>query len=275
MEPTAPTVTQLLTYMLHLFQSRRLAVSSIGVHRSAIATLTAPAAANSIGAHPLVARFMRAAFLTRPPAAAAIRPTWDVADLLEHLKQWGPVQTLDFTQLTHRTLALVALASIRRIDDLTLLDISKGHMAITQTTAVFQLKFGLKQARPNHTSPVIKLLATDEEPHLCPVAHIRRYIADTAELRSSSRLFVTTTPPHGAAAKATLRTWLIKTMRGAGINDSPGSTRAAAASYAAATRLQTATILKAGDWAKARTMFKHYVRKLPHSTLQKLAEDTS
>ena len=249
-----------------------MAYSSVGLHRSAISSLTHPGTPSPIGQHPLISRFMRAVFHHRPPAHKTLRPTWDVAEVLNTIRAWGPTHQLDLGQLARRSLTLVALASIKRLSDLTLLDTAPGHMVLSSNRAVFQLRFGAKQARPGHTPPVVTLEQVTD-PILCPVDHIRQYLQRTEGTRSSSALFVTMTPPHGPASVASLRSWLLRTLKEAGITFPAGSTRAAAASFALAHRVSIPTILACGDWAKAHTMMTHYIRRVPASVLQAVAHD--
>jgi len=215
---------------------------------------------------------MRAVFQSRPPARLSIRPTWDVAEVLQLLSEWDPPQELDLLKLSHKTVTLVALESKRRISDLTLMDIGEGHMARTPDRLVFQLKFGLKQNRPGHTSPVVSF-SKGQDPALCAFSHLSFYLDKVSGLRSSSALFVSSTPPHQAASKHTIRTWVVRVLQQAGISQAAGSTRAAAATYAAASKVSLASILSQGDWARASTLFNHYVRQLPQSSLQRMAQD--
>jgi len=265
-----PTVGLLLNYLWDLYSQGRV-YGSIGVHRSALSSLSQPGITPALGAHPLVSRFMKAVFLSRPPARMSLRPTWDVAEVLQYLSSWPPPRQLSLQELSHKTVTLVALSSMRRISDLTLLNISQGHMALSQDKIVFQLKFGLKQERPGHTSPVITFdKITDHT--LCTVTHITEYLARVSNIRSDSALFVTTTPPHHRAAKHTLRSWVVKVLSGAGISHPAGSTRAAAATYATASRIPLSSILQKGDWARASTLYNHYVRHLPQASLQRMAD---
>lgn len=99
----------------------------------------------------------------------------------------------------------------------------------SEDQVIFQCAFGLKQARPGHSSPVIRLhKAPDEE--LCPVQHVQAYLQRTEALHSSDALFIITVPPHGAAARVTLWQWFSSVLSGAGVDASPGSSCSAVAS---------------------------------------------
>ena len=60
-------------------------------------------------------------------------------------------------------------------------------------------------------------------------------------------------------------------LRGAGIQASPGSTRAAAASFALARNISLQSIMESADWSRSRTLFRHYVRLLPVEVLAHIA----
>lgn len=94
---------------------------------------------------------------------------------------------------------------------------------------MLQVGFSLKQARPGHVSPVIRLLKAPDET-LCPVSHLKAYVTASEGKRSSQSLFVTMVPPQRAAAKVTLKQWFARVPKDVGIQDCPGSSRAAVAS---------------------------------------------
>lgn len=124
------SATQLVQYLWFLFSERNLSASTLGVHRAAISSFTAPLLAEHSQSH-LLQRFMWAVFLVRPLAAAQVWETWDVAAVLEALRAWGPIQDLSLHQLSHRTLALILIFSCHRISDLKLLGCSPGACYLT------------------------------------------------------------------------------------------------------------------------------------------------
>jgi hypothetical protein len=139
---------------------------------------------------------------------------------------------------------------------------------VTDRSVVFQPRFGLKQDRPGHRSPPIRFSLS---PHaeLCPVRHLAAYLEATATRRSSPVLFVTTTPPHRTAARATLRQWFAQTLMGAGITASPGSARSTVASTALARGLSDNAIMQSADWSSSQTLYSNYVRVLPAEALRR------
>ena len=137
---------------------------------------------------------------------------------------------------------------------LTLLDISLGHMALGPNRVIFQLRFGSKQCRPHQNISVITLDQV-QDALLCPMAHIKAYVDKREPIRTSNSLFMMLTPTHKQASLASLRTWLLRIPREAGVSFPAGSTHVAAASFTLAHRISMGTILTCADWDRAKTMF--------------------
>ena len=88
-------------------------------------------------------------------------------------------------------------------------------------------------------------------------------------------LFLTKVAPFNPAKITTIRSWIIEVLQETGINASAGSTRAAAASYAAASRVPINKILEAADWSRMSTLHSHYLRILPSDVVQRIHADSS
>jgi hypothetical protein len=144
-------------------------------------------------------------------------------------------------------------------------------MHISATRLVLQTAFGAKQDRQDHTNPVWTFKSCPDK-RLCPVAHCREYLNRTKRLRGEEdQLLITTIPPFRAASKATIVRWTVETLNQAGVYAPAGSTRAAAASFAQASRVPLSAVLEAADWSRVSTLRKHYQRLLPPEVLQRLA----
>lgn len=115
-----PSVIDLTRYLWFLFQDKKLASATLGVHRAAISSLVQPLS-NEFSSSVLLQRFMRAVFLSRPPARTTIRSTWNVADVFTFLRSWSTINGLSLRQLTQRTFALILIFSCRRISNMLLL----------------------------------------------------------------------------------------------------------------------------------------------------------
>jgi hypothetical protein len=273
MDPAQVSVNTLLEYLYDLHVVKNRAWSTVGVHRSAISSLLQPLESHPVGEHPLVARFMRALFLSRPPAIQP-RWTWDMATVLTCIKDWGLPQALTLRRLTWKLAFLVAVFSARRMADLPLLKITNDFLQVSAGSAVFQPAFGAKQDRPGHQNPLVVLRAYDDT-RLCPVAHLNEYLRRTRRLDRPDTLFLTTTLPPRSAAKGTIKRWILHVLREAGVQGTPGSTRAAATSFALARNISLNTVMNAADWARSTTMFRHYMRLLPAEVLARVASSAA
>ena len=66
-----------------------------------------------VGQHPLVSRFLKGVFNSRPPAPK-YSVTWDVDVVLSYLKLLPKNQELSFQTLSHKLAMLMALANADR-----------------------------------------------------------------------------------------------------------------------------------------------------------------
>ena len=239
-----------------------MAWSTIRVHRAAVATIIDPLTNSPLSQHPMVCRFMKAVFLARPPPRK-VKPIWSVSTVLEMLRSWGNPEEFSRQKLTWRVAMLLALASARRASDLSLLHIDEDHLFKTNDSWRFHLVFGAKQDRPGHIpQDVIILKQACRE--LCSLENLREYLRRTeGERGSHMQLFRTTVQPLKPASKQTIRSWLSKVLDSTGILAPGGSTRAAAATWAAAKAVLISTIMAAADWSCIKTMANYYIRTLP------------
>ena len=197
-----------------------------------------------------------------------------MATVLAYIRDMGPPDSLSLRQLVGKLAFLIAVFSARRVADLMLLRISPGHLQRSASSAIFQPAFGAKQDRPGHQNPVITLRAYHDI-RLCPVATLGEYLSRTDYSNRDESLFLTSTTPHHRAAKATVKRWILSILQGAGVQASPGSTRAAAASFALARNISLQSIMESADWSRSKTVFRHYVRLLPAEVLSHIARTTS
>ena len=110
LDAATPFVTNLINYLWYLFNDRRLSWHTLGLDRSAVATLIQPYAPETISEDKRVCRFMRATFLRRRPPRK-LKPIWDVRTVLTWLENWGDIENLSRVRLTHRMVMLMAIAS--------------------------------------------------------------------------------------------------------------------------------------------------------------------
>jgi hypothetical protein len=193
-----------------------------------------------------------------------------MATVLSFVRDWGLPGALSLRQLAWKLAFLLAVFSARRMADLTLLKITPLHLQRSRDSAVFQPSFGAKQDRPGHQNPLVVLRSFGDK-RLCPVALLEEYLNRTSYQGRCDSLFLTTTVPYGPAAKGTIKRWVLSVLSEAGVQGTPGSTRAAAASYSLARNISLNTVMDAADWSRSTTLFRHYMRLLPAEVLAHVA----
>lgn len=209
---------------------------------------------------------MRGVFNTKPmlPKTFSI---WNPNCVLRLLKRWYPMNALSLQRLSMKVSMLMLLASGQRGQ--TILACSIKHMIITNNSITFHLTGLLKTSKPGSHMNTIMFKSFKEEPKLCPVIYIKEYIKRTKRIRKSDQLFIQTTKPHNAIARATLRRWTKNTLTEAGVNMEiykPHSTRSASTSLAFQKDVPLNTILKAAGWKSENTFGKFYKRPIIEST---------
>ena len=167
-----------IRYLWYLYSERRLAWRTIGIHRSAVATILQPYAPETIREDKRVRRFMKATFLSRF-SARKIKPIWDVGTVIKCLESWGEIEDLSRERLTHRLVMLMAIASARQVSDLMLLRTDVDSLRQTPDKWVFLPAFGAKQERPYHSVPPLIFTRLEGHDNLCPVKHLSAYMAIT------------------------------------------------------------------------------------------------
>ena len=115
-----------------------------------------------------------------------------------------------------------------------------------------------------HISEVI-FQAYAPDRRLCGVTALKAYLKRTELIRSGGSFFLTVNKPH---KEATICRWLKRVITLSGQVGSGGSTRSISTSTAVGRGVTIDSIVKAGDWARARTFRQHYYKPVPVNDLQ-------
>ena len=221
---------------------------------------------HTTGSHPLIIRFLKGVFHSRPtlPRYAA---TWDVSSVLLYLKNMPGNDVITLKDLSFKTVMLCLLVTGCRGQTVHLLNLQ--HMQIREDAYVFHIKELLKQSRPGKSQPAIKFTAYPSDTSLCVVSCLREYISRTESLRTAhGQLFISYQKPHKPVSRTTISRWVRATLAAAGIDTcyyKPHSTRSASTSAAAATSTPLDTILKTAGWTSASTFAKYYHKRVEQS----------
>lgn len=147
------SVNNVLKFLTLLYESG-LGYSSINTAHSALSSLHCGSTC-LVGNHPLICRFMRGVYISRP-TQSHYTIVWDVKVVLDYFRQWKDNEELSLNELSLKTTTLVALASAQRVQSLHKLDLD----CMTQENDRIAFKFDvLKQSRPSVKSPIIELCA--------------------------------------------------------------------------------------------------------------------
>ena len=134
--------------------------------------------------HPLVTRFMRGVFNSRPPQPR-YTTTWDVTDVLNYLRTLIPNDKISLEQLSHKLVILIALVSSQRAQ--TIAYIVTQDSTVSKSSVSFSVNHITKTSRPGKPSTTIKLSAYPDDDRICVLQTLREYLRRTAPFRSWKR----------------------------------------------------------------------------------------
>ena len=120
MDGSPPTIIQISEFFVHLFLQRKIAPSTIRGYRTALADYY-PAALD-IRHSEVLARLLNSFYRDQPPSARCL-PPWDLGVVLASLREspFEPLEKVSITDLTRKTVFLVALGTARRRSELSAL----------------------------------------------------------------------------------------------------------------------------------------------------------
>ena len=247
------SVNNVLKFLTLLFESG-LGYSSINTARSALSSLDCGSTC-PVGNHPLICRFMRGVYISRP-TQSRYTTVWDVKVVLDYFRQWKDNKELSLKELSFKTTTLVALVSAQRVQSLHKLDLD----CMTQENDRMAFKFDLlKQSRTSVKSPIMELCAYSENPKICVVKTLSHYLERTQSFREQeTKVFLTYQKPYHAVSAST---WIKSMLKQAGVDTSnfgAHSTRAASSSAAKQAGVPIVDILSTGGWSSERTFVRHY-----------------
>ena len=264
-----PRVTDILHFFTFLYENG-LGYSSLNTARSALSAAVELAdSPHTAGTQPLLIRFLKGVFNTRP-SLPRYTSTWDVSVVLKYLKQLPAYDQISLKHLSLKLGMLCLLVTGARGQSVHLLSLQ--HMQKYDNKYVFTFPELLKQSRPGKIQPAIEFTSYALDPSLCVVRCLDAYISKTTALRShKGSLFISYQQPHAPVSRTTISRWIRAVMTAAGVDTSlykPHSTRAASTSAAAHAATPLDTILKTAGWASASTFAKFYRKEIapPSST---------
>ena len=213
----------------------------------------------TLGAHPLVRRFMKGVFNLRP-TKPRYSVTWNVDKVLDYFRSSLPVEQLSLKDLTLKVTMLIALCTAARSQTLRLLSLS--NMTVTDDGFMFGFDELLKQSRPGYVTPDVNLRSYTIDKQLCVCIALTEYLSRTRPLRGDERqLLISFVKPYRSVSTSTISRWLKLVMKYSGVDVDqfkPHSVRAATTSKAKANLVPIDHILDTAGWSSKSTFAKFY-----------------
>ncbi len=286
LDPAYCHIASVLEFLQDRF-SRRITPATLKVYVAAISANHTYIDGVSVGRHPLVSRFMQGSWRLRPFRPARVA-SWDLSIVLQGLSghPFEPLETVTEKCLTPKTVLMLALSSLKWVEDLQTLSISPSYMDFAPGLEV------LLQPRPDYVPKVASnhfrfqqvvleaLSSTEaglENLSVCPVRALKIYVDRTAQWHKSNQFFVCFGNKNKGCdvTKQLISHWMIEAISLAEVRGlaSPlgvraHSTRAVASSQAFLSGSSMDDICAAAGWSSPSTFVKFYgldVRTAPSS----------
>ncbi|WAR26591.1 hypothetical protein MAR_012295 [Mya arenaria] len=255
--PTLETVVKFLTFQY----SNGLGYESLNTAKGALSALGLQFDGFRVENHPLIIRYMKGVFASRP-SKPRYTYIWDVDIVLLYLKKLSPVKHLSLKDLTLKLVMLMALTQAARVHTLHLLNFKCNKKL--KSEYVLQFNGHLKQSRPGHNVVCVSFRAYPPDRRLCVYTVLKEYLSRTSVLRhngNSGKFFMSYVKPHATVTRDTISRWIKTVMRRAGINVkdfSSHSVRSVVTSKASTSAVPIADILTKAGWSRESTFRKFY-----------------
>ena len=260
-----------------------LSESTLRGYVAAISDRHIPIEGRSVGSQPLICQFLTGARRIRPSRSPMV-PSWDLQLVLRALSgsPFEPLSKLGLELLSFKTAFLLAMASAKRVSELHALSVHPSCLRLGEEGSAISLLPNpafLPKVLPR--SFVVRPLVLEPfhpPPHdtveaarlhlLCPVRSLRMYVARTASVRQTDRLFVC----YGGAglgralSKQRLARWVVQAIAraydSAGVPPPEGvvahSTRGMSTSWALFRGAPLEDVCAAAGWASPATFARLY-----------------
>ena len=271
--PLSAPVTAVLSFLASLLKDRDLEYRNIAVYRSAISQTHDPIGSVALGELPVVSRFMKGVFKAKPPKPKYYS-AWNVARVLDFLKDEEPPEKIPLKMLTLKLTVLLALTTAARAHELACLDLDFGLAKMEAWE--FTIPEHMKNSRPGHPPRKFYLPAFSQDTTICVVRVLEAYTQRTASIRKARKLLVSYIAPYDSVSSQTISRWLTQIIHMAGIplEFTGHSTRSASTSTATAAGVPLDLIVEAGDWSSAKVFEKHYHKRPDRTAFAQAVLDT-
>ena len=281
-DPLDPSPRRVADFLTHLFDVKKLSVSTIKGYRSCIAnTLSFRKSRSSIGSNPIISELIRAFELHRP-VSHSLAPKWDLSCVLWSLckEPFEPLVSADLKFLTWKTVFLLTLASAKRRSEIHALSVDDNHLRFNADGSVsFTCEAGFlaKTQLPSvaaspFTIPSLSKVCGDKDSDrfLCPIRALKFYLQRVKPNRHGRKRLFLPLIGKGNISAASISRWIASVIRHAYksitdrqlplFNIRPHELRALAASWAYVNHIPLDDVLRAAYWRHSSTFSSFYLR---------------
>lgn len=230
-DPLQPPLAVVLDFLTKLYNDG-LKYSGINTARSALSSCVQLAGHGCVGTHPLVRRFVKAVYQTRP-AFPRYQENYNVSKVLEYLKTLWPLEDLSLKLLTFKLVMLVALVTGQRCQSIHLMIIN--NMQVIDRVYRFLIKDLVKHSKAGKEQPVLVLPPLPSDDELCVSINLSEYLSRTEKFMKLQKLFFSFIRPYGPVSKDSISRWVKLVMDLSGVDTTEfhlHSTRSASTSKA-------------------------------------------
>lgn len=153
--PLNPSFADIINFLSDT-SHRGIGYDSVNRARGALSSLGIVVDGCRAGNHPLVNRFLRGVFNSRPPKPR-YSATWDIKLVLEKLRTMEPLCSLQLKELTMKLIMLMAFTQAARVQTLHLLMLE--NISIGKDSICVWLGDNIKQCRPKFNVQFMKFKA--------------------------------------------------------------------------------------------------------------------
>ena len=281
-DPLNPSTRRIADFLIHLFDVKKLSLSSIKGYRSMLSQTLAFHKSSKVCSDPAISELIRAMELKRP-VTRSLAPKWDLACVLWSLNKapYEPLAQASLQFLTWKTVFLLAMASAKRRSELHAFSVEDRHLRFDSSdgsvTLLCQPGFLAKTQLPSTAPKPIKIPSlsrtcgeNDNDRLLCPVRALKFYLNRVKPSRGRRKRLFLPLKGGGDVSAASISRWVSSTVKKAYSSLSSRElslfkiraheVRALSTSWAFVNHTPLADVLQAAFWRNSTTFSTFYLR---------------
>ena len=252
-----PSVSNVLSFLTLHFNAGA-SYANLNTFRSAVSLISK----NNIREKKLISRWFKGVFKLKP-CRPKYSNTWDVSIVFNYFKNLGELNELSLTELTLKTVMLLALCSAHRAQTLASIDIS-DIVEKDNEIEIYITKL-IKTSGPGRYQPLLVIPKFTDEPKLCAFSTLKRYLDVTKTKRNHiGNFFISLKPPVKPVCSQTISRWIKLVLCKSGVDTSifsAHSARHAATSAAANRGVDIDTIRRTAGWTENSRVFQQFYKR--------------